>query len=407
MHKIKPLRQIRLFGLLLCLAVLFAGAMEVQAKKCSSFDEFSSAVGKMVKSNTPKTSQASFGEWDSGRLIVQAKGKFDPSKYSPSSVIEGPGRLFVLQFASPSKAKSAYRKIVSDGKVIYAEPDSWCFSSGTTVSSGVSTLSYGSKVTGLADYAAKLSVPSSRKVTVAVVDSGVSAHSMFGSRLLKGYDFVEMDTDATDKTGHGTHVAGIIVDSTPSLNVRILPVRVLNTNGTGMNSVVGLGVRYAAEKGAKVINLSLSGDHSAFVESCIEYAVSKGCVVCVASGNNGRRMKKTNDCPGHLSAKGVITVGSLSKTLSRSTFSNYGAALDIMAPGEGIKSAYLKGNYKTMNGTSMATPYVSAAAAIYRLRYPSDTASGIKKRVLKSTVDKGKSGRDDYYGRGMLKMPGS
>ena len=406
-HRMRRRYQIPVW--IICFILFMFSAGETQAKKCTDFEEFASAAGKLVRDRACVGSQrsASLGKWDSGRLIVQVKGRFDPSKYGPETVIEGPDKLFVLQFASSSKARSAYRKIVSGEKIVFAEPDFVHLAASVSQQASVNTLSYGASVTGLADYSMRLSVPSSRKVTVAVVDSGVNSHSFLAGRLKKGYDFVEMDTTANDMTGHGTHVSGIIVDSTPNLNVKILPVRVLDSKGEGYNLIIGLGIRYAAEKGAKIINLSVSGEHSSFIDGCVRYAVSKGCVVCVAAGNEGTKIKKKTACPGHMTGKGIITVGSVSATFQRSAFSNYGSSLDIMAPGELILSTWRNRDFEIASGTSMSVPYVSAAAAVYKLQYPSLGASGIKKCVLRSTVDMGKKGRDNYYGLGRLMMPGN
>ena len=273
-----------------------------------------------------------------------------------------------------------------------------------TASTGSACMSWGVSYIQADKYAAFVKANTSQTIKVAVVDSGVSKHSKLSSRILKGKDYVDNDNDPSDKNGHGTHVAGTIVDCTPGLNVKILPVRVMNASGVGNPSTVGNGIRYAVNQGAKVINLSLGGySHYKYIEDCIDYAQKKNVTVVVAAGNECENTRYI--CPAHMSSP--IVVGAINRNGKRAFFSNYGTSLDIVAPGVDIKSCWLNGKYATATGTSMAAPHISAAAAMYRLMYPSATASKIQYYIRCYAKDLGQSGTDSYYGRGVPRMAGA
>ncbi len=237
----------------------------------------------------------------------------------------------------------------------------------------------------------------SGSITVAVVDTGVANHSFLSGRIVSGYDYIDNDADPTDLNSHGTHVAGTIVDCTPGLNVYIMPVRVLGADGSGTNTTVGLGIRYAADYGAKVVNLSLGGGHSNYLDESVKYAINKGVTVCVAAGNE--YSDTIYSCPAHMMEP--IVVGAVDKYDSKANFSNYGDSLDVVAPGVGITSCVLNGQYDTYDGTSMATPHISAVAAMLILKQPGKTPAQVESLVKSSSRDLGSTGWDKYYGYGM------
>ena len=192
------------------------------------------------------------------------------------------------------------------------------------------------------------------------------------------------------------------MDCTPGLNVKIIAVRVLDDAGYGSHSDVGNGIRYAADKGAKVINLSLGGGYFFYKDDAIEYAISKGAVVVAAAGNDA--MSIGSYCPAHITE--CITVSAIDSSGSLAWYSNYGSAVDVAAPGSDILSCGISGynSYVYMSGTSMASPHVSAIAAMYRLMYPTAGPAKIQELVKRYTTDVGSSGKDDYYGYGIPKL---
>lgn len=209
----------------------------------------------------------------------------------------------------------------------------------------------------------------SSDIIIAVIDSGVDLdHPDFSNKLVAGYDFVNDDNAPDDDNGHGTHVAGIVAASSNNSigvagvawNVKLMPIKVLNQNASGLASTVANGIIYAADHGAHVINLSLGSSHySSALHDSIKYADSLGVVVVVAAGN-------TNTESYHYPAANpeVIAVASTGSEDEKSSFSTYGYWVDIAAPGTSILSTYKDGQYKSLSGTSMAAPYVAGAVAL-------------------------------------------
>ena len=391
-------------------------------------DSFAKAVAEMNRKNDAGNDRAIVSDdpYASGRLIVRGRRSgisFD--QYSPTQVIEGPDNMYILQFGNASAAKKACGLIKKLDTVEYAEPDEYVVALGFPAGDPVSEvptssiadvdsmtesfaatsshLSWGASAVRSDKYAASLKGKGTIKV--AVIDSGVGYHSFINSRILSGgYDYIDNDSNPrNDGHGHGTHVSGIIVDNTPGLNVKILPIRVLDSRGSGSNSTVAMGVQYAISHGAKVINMSLGGGHSSYLDSVIESAVKKGIVCVVSSGNNNSNT--ATFCPAHMSS--VITVGATDSSDRVASFSNYGSALDVTAPGVGIYSCIPGGMYESWNGTSMAAPFVTAAAAMYRLNYPSRTPAQIKSLIRSNVRDLGASGWDQFYGTGRIQLPAS
>ena len=313
----------------------------------------------------------------------------------------GPDHLYVVQFATSKDAENAFKRLANLPDIVYVEPDGYLGSSyyqegaAEAKSWGVSAI--GADV--LANYIQ--STNNNASIAVAVVDSGVSNHPFLSGRLLTtGYDFVDNDRSPSDLSSHGTHVAGTIVDCTPGVNVMILPVRVLDENGAGFLSTVGMGIVYATDHGADVINLSLGGTHSQYIDYAVSYAIKKGVSVVAAAGNNYGRIADL--CPAHI--KEVITVGAVDSNMQKAAFSNIGSQLDVVCPGVDIVSCIPGGGYKSLSGTSMAAPHASAGVALLRMINPSLTPLEIENIICSHARDLGESGRDSYYGAGLLDL---
>ena len=192
-----------------------------------------------------------------------------------------------------------------------------------------------------------------------VVDSGVAEHAALDGHISSGWDMIEDDREAQDENGHGTHVAGIVLDVACDLDISVMPVRVLNGEGKGSSLTVSLGIRYAADNGADVINLSLGGLHSNYKDDSVAYALGKGVTVVVAAGNDSTDTAAF--CPAHID--GCITVSAVNESLDLADFSNWGSEVDFCAPGVGVCST-VPGGYAYLNGTSMAAPHISGLAAL-------------------------------------------
>ncbi len=260
----------------------------------------------------------------------------------------------------------------------------------------------------------------SADVRIAVLDSGVDLdHPELAGRLdtQADYDFIDRDPAADDEYGHGTHVAGIIAAATGNGRAvagiadgcTILPVRVLDEYGFGSASVMAEGIRYAADQGVDIINVS-AGDpvDTRVLGDAIEYAVAKGCMIFAAAGNRGIA---SLDFPAGY--PDVIAVGAVNSRDARASYSSYGESLDIVAPGGErtgprilsllpVRAASPSGTGE-MYGTSMATPHVTAVAALLRSLNPTWTAGHVTRRILETAEDIGPTGEDSWYGHGVLR----
>lgn len=310
-------------------------------------------------------------------LIVKTDGKdidFERLQLSPVQCIKGWDHRYTLSFQSGREAQEALKVLEKQENVIYAELDQ-----------NVSAQQF---LDGDKEYK-KLRSEGARKMgfellrkfagvrqgdnacTIAVIDSGTFPHPDYSGRLiLTGYDYVDMDHDATnDLFGHGTKVTGILADCTDSLNVSFLPIRVLNASGNGKISNLINSIYEAVDQNADILNLSLTtAIHSEALEEAVRYAIGHNCTVVFAAGNYGKDI--AGYCPSHLDVPGLIVVGSAEESENgyvRSGYSNYGAAVDVYAIGTRIECCSNKGGYTLATGTSFAAPHISAACAIFKL----------------------------------------
>lgn len=250
-------------------------------------------------------------------------------------------------------------------------------------------------------------------VTVAVIDSGVDAsHPDLGANVLTGYDAITNRAGVTtDANGHGTHVAGTIAAITGNNagvsaiapDTKILPVKVLGANGSGNMSDAAEGIIWSADHGAQVINLSLGSTTKVnAVTNAINYARSRGVTVVAAAGN-----ARTSGNPVSYPAAdaGVIAVAATDSGDKYGSYSSAGAYVDVAAPGSSIVSTYpaaLGSAYRSMSGTSMASPHVAAVAALLKSANPALTPDQIEAALERTAVDLGAKGFDNDYGNGRI-----
>ncbi|MFF1817243.1 type VII secretion-associated serine protease mycosin [Kribbella sp. NPDC058245] len=259
-------------------------------------------------------------------------------------------------------------------------------------------------------------------VTVAVVDSGVDAdHPQLRrpGKVLRGQDFFFTGKlpGNYDCVSHGTGVAGIIAaDAAPGIGfqgvapgARILPVRVTDreSNDTGqVNSIdpkiLAKGIRFAVSSGARVINLSVSGDmDQAPVRDAIAYAVRKDVVVVAAAGN--RQGSSPSSIPSFPAQyPGVLGVGAINNTGARIAASQIGPYVDLVAPGDSVLTTTRRTGHAYVEGTSFATPFVAGTAALVRSAYPKMTAPQVIQRLM-ATATPARGGADSQqYGAGIV-----
>jgi subtilisin family serine protease len=218
-----------------------------------------------------------------------------------------------------------------------------------------------------------------------IVDTGIlSSHTDFGGRVSGGYTAIADGRGTTDCNGHGTHVAGTVGAATWGIakGVALVPVRVLDCNGSGTLSGVIAGVDWVAKNGQKpgVLNLSLGGGASSSLDTAVANTVAAGYTVVVAAGNDSGNA--CNYSPAREPT--AITVGSTASNDTRSTFSNFGTCLDLFAPGSSIRSTWYTSTTATatISGTSMAAPHVAGLAALLLQNNPTASAATVTSAVI-------------------------
>jgi len=218
----------------------------------------------------------------------------------------------------------------------------------------------------------------SSKVIVAVLDTGVDAnHPDLRGALVAGWDFIDNDADPADEHGHGTAVAGVIGARSNNhaggagicWRCLVMPIRVLDSKGSGDDTLIAAGVVWATDHGAQVINLSLGGPGSSVeLTNALAYANAKGAVVVAAAGNAGGTTQFFPAADPH-----VVSVAATTVTDQRFSWSNFGSWVRLAAPGCNV-ATILGGGYGTFCGTSSATPLVSGLVALELSAQPAATA---------------------------------
>ena len=298
------------------------------------------------------------------RLLVKTTAGKLSETYGAAETVALPDNRFALQYQTEAQARYACEQLQNDPDVRYAEPDC-VLSAGAlkpiSINSAAQATSWGSTRIGAIAFQSVLPANAPR-ITVAVLDTGVDlSHSMLSGRLSSvRWNFVDNNNNPADRAGHGTHVAGIVADATPS-NVQIMPLKVLNDEGMGVDSIFIEALRYAADKGARVANMSLGGPAIAGNSwtDTIAYVHGKNMSIVAAAGNTG---KEEPNYPA--ATPGVIAVSASDSSDYHCSFSNRGSWVDLGAPGKNIISAYPGNKTATNTGTSMAAPHVSAAIAL-------------------------------------------
>lgn len=217
-------------------------------------------------------------------------------------------------------------------------------------------------------------------VTAYVIDTGVRiTHSQISGRASYGYDAVDGDSTAQDGNGHGTHLATTIAGSTYGVakKAKIVAVRVLDNAGSGTTAGVIAGIDWVTNNhsGPSVANMSLGGGASTSLDTAVSNSIASGVTYAIAAGNSSANASSYS--PARVAA--AITVGATTSADAKASYSNYGSVLDLFAPGSSITAGWNTSDTatNTISGTSMATPHVAGAAAVYLAGHTSATPAQV------------------------------
>lgn len=257
-----------------------------------------------------------------------------------------------------------------------------------------------------------------KKVKVAVIDTGINYTLADFEGIVdmkNAYNYISNNSDPMDDNNHGTHVSGIIAAKSGNgysmagicAEAQILPIKVLNASGSGNNENLAKAVKYAVDKGAKVINMSLgvrknNGDpimpsDCGEVEKAFKYAQKKGVTLVVAAGNESK-----NNLSYPANSKYTISVGAIDNKDKLAYFTNTGKGLDLVAPGVSIPSLIKNGEVAFLSGTSMACPAVAGVVAEMYAVNPKITPKKVASILKKNSRDLGTKGYDKKFGAGCV-----
>ena len=251
-------------------------------------------------------------------------------------------------------------------------------------------------------------------VRVAVLDTGI-ANRHPDLRVYGGVSYVPGRRSWNDDHGHGTHVAGTIAAVANNRGVvgvahqsRLYAVKVLNSNGSGYTSWILNGLAWCYRARMHVANLSLGGgtnthnpnSYSQSYENAGRQLRRRGILACAAAGNSGQTSNPYVGNPARCPS--FMAVSAVDCQRRRAAFSSYGPQVEITAPGVGVWSTYPPNTYKQMNGTSMACPHVAGVAALVKRRHPGWSGDRIRVHMWRTAMDLGRSGRDWFYGYGLV-----
>lgn len=339
---------------------------------------------------TPRALQARFGT-----LRIKAARQIAPSTYR-------------LELPASADVVAVARQIEADADVLYAQPNYWRRAH-RSVNDPLSPFQY---ALARIDASGAWSVTTgSSMVKIAILDTGVAAdHPDLQGRVLPGYDFVNNIADASDDEGHGTHTAGIAAaagDNGEGIagmcwQCQILPVKVLNEQGEGLDEWIAQGVRYAVDNGARILNLSLGGpEDNPILHEAIKYAASKNALIVTTAGNMA---DQGNPIQYPAAYEEALAVGATDEHDRRAFFSGVQPYVDVSAPGWNIPSTFDPGGlrYVAFSGTSEAAPHVAGLAGLLLSINPDLDAQTLRRIILETADDLGPPGHDWEYGAGRI-----
>jgi subtilisin family serine protease len=302
-------------------------------------------------------------------------------------------------FAVHNLSSGAAAAIASDPRVLYVEQDQEMHAVTTTPNPQVNPPSWGldridqrSWTTPSNSYAFSAT---GKGVTAYIIDTGIDfAHADLEGRATPGVDEVTAGGNAQDCNGHGTHVSGTVGGATYGVakDVNLVAVRVLDCSGSGSTSGVAAGIDWVTAHAQKpaVANMSLGGGASTTLDAAVNNSINSGVTYAIAAGNGnifGFAVDACSTSPARVTA--AITVSATDNTDTKASWANYGTCVDIFAPGVNITSSWWSSSGQTQNtisGTSMATPHVTGAAALYLEGNPTATPATVAAALINNAT---------------------
>ncbi len=348
-----------------------------------------------------------YSEFQSCRLIVKSSAVIDTC--GATKVISGYNDLWVLAYDSPESAANAYDYFSSRAGIEYVEPDRMLYALNVEESPLPEVkeyISWGPEYIGINKL--NNSIVSSgvelKETVVAVLDTGTDeTHPDFNGRVIPTGVNTSIGGEAnssSDDNGHGTQVAGVIIDSTLD-NVIVKPYKVLDQWGQGTVLTLAAGIICAVNDGVDVINMSISlAENSEALKEAVNFADSKDILLVAASGNDSSDTKyypASYEC--------VIKVGATNESGIIANFSTRGEDVDFAAPGVGIYTTNYNNRYKTVSGTSFASPLVAALSATILSYNPDLSSEDIKDILIENSVYVQESDAEIKYGHGIIHAP--
>ncbi|MDV2684333.1 S8 family serine peptidase [Alkalihalophilus lindianensis] len=249
-----------------------------------------------------------------------------------------------------------------------------------------------------------------KDVKVAVIDSGISPHPAL--KVVKGKSMVDYTTSYSDDNGHGTHSAGIISARTNNQTVgvahgvQLYAVKALDQEGNGRLIDTIRGIEWAVDEGVELINLSLGTlQPSTALKTAVDSAYENGVLIVAAAGNKKQNFSEPKPVEFPARYGSVIAVSAIDSRNRLANFSATGPEIEFTAPGVSIYSTHLNNSYRHMNGTSMATPFVTGILALYKEAYPDKKASEIRSLAQQSAKSLSGSSRSEQFGYGLIQPP--
>lgn len=341
------------------------------------------------------------------KLIVKSENDIDTC--GAAAVVSGYNDLWILKYNSPEETEAAYEYYTSCSGIEYVEADRILNALSIEEVEASAEKTYSSWGPGYVNLDAfnKALITNNASLeekTVAVLDTGVQAdHPAFNGRVIPTGVNTSVSgerNDCSDDNGHGTQVAGVIIDSTLD-NVTVRPYKVLDKYGQGTLITLAAGIISAVNDGVDIINMSISfSESSEVLKEAVQFAARNNIILIAASGNDS---SDTAFYPA--SYDEVMKIGATNDSGSLANFSTKGEDVDFAAPGVNIYTTTRNSEYKTVSGTSIAAPLVSAIVAAMLSNAPDLSSEDIYQILVENAILVQETDSKIKYGNGIIRAP--